>query len=346
MSTINIWQRQNNLFELENHLSEFYSKFINIIDKNSQSNKILQYETNKSSSNQSNKILQLGINKILLSTSNINIIDLVKNHKPISAEQLKSYIIDMTSKLLNKKVHEKDFSKTFQNQKTSITQFIVNELNQPLLYLNNKYDLISNQLQSKINAKIDNFIHFIENKNIRTETFTSNGKTLNKNWPFINFSGSDNFEVEIDIIVKKNKTVDFQNNTNLLNYHYNVIIKSNNEYKMFISHRIYEGYLIKNILDKDNYLITEYNNYFQKNGFCIYYKNGNMKQIYHYNNDLLNGESLYIINNRVVFVIPFFKNNPHGTMIIADSLKNIVYTEIFFEGNTLLNFPILCNELN
>src|SRR6185503_21311761 len=115
--------------KLEEHLSQFYSNFVNVVHANN--------NNNHSSSSYKDP-----------SQPSVDLIDLTRNHESITSDQMKSYIVAMTSQLLTHGSPRYNLSSlTTSEQIVDATNFINNQLNQPLSELDAKYHTLPNKLE-------------------------------------------------------------------------------------------------------------------------------------------------------------------------------------------------------
>jgi len=271
-----------------------------------------------------------------------NIMDLVKNNQSLTPAQMKSYITNGVSDLLYKHPEKGyDPSSMTQYQIEQVTQFINAELSKLNTQLDQKYQTLPKDLQSIIDNRLQSFCHLSDNEFIADRVLMMNNKQLGEYWPFTKVLPADNYKIEITAVRNSPlKDPDSFVIDSMINGRYHVVINSPTQMKMTICHQINNGYLVQLIENSLDFSITEYDEVFQKSGCCFFYKGGELRQIHQYQSNLLDGESLYMINHQVALVAPFIKDQPHGTLLIADSSQTIIYGEIFYNGKILLTIPI------
>ncbi len=272
-----------------------------------------------------------------------DLIQLVTETKCVTAQQLKNYI---TSKLALILQTPPTLNPTILELTHTDSMNLIHCFNQAFkqsLTLTNNIEPL--QLQSEIEHKIEEFSVINPHEILIDQQEVLNSTKLMGYWPFLvalwpSIISEHFYYVEMLCIVQETKSVDLSVNLdNIQNDRYHIIIQISDRdqivicYLPNIPNTTYIVQIIKNNLTQS---IAQYNQSYKQSGNQFYYQYGQLKQIDHYQDGRLEGESMCFIQGNLGLIVPFINNQPHGCLKIMESPQKIIYTEFFYQGQSLL----------
>lgn len=263
-----------------------------------------------------------------VSSDHLNIIDFVKNEVILTDIQVRSYMLSNLTNLINGN-HTFNCEEICQKDLSDVIQYLVSQLNTPPVSVSEISPL-------QLNDHLKNFDRIADDENLILIPKTDEKPYNQWKLQFEKILQLDSLTVfDIGIIQKSNEPQ--QSDLQLCKYLANINNESSQRnYKVInCPNRIPQTIIytfINNVLE----MATEYNSDMVKHGSQYQYSNGQLRQIYGYQNGDLSGCFHYILNNQVVMSVPFEKNLPHGTLQMIDTDRKTVYSEIYYKGAKLL----------